>query len=131
VKQKTTIAVPANSIVEYSAGSVSGTFRARISTSREGYLDRKRRAKPSAPRAAPSNNAVVPPSGTLQVVAGITWGVALALWLNASIRAQTAAEASTSLFERVFDFIDVVEQQTLCQNEAFEQNIVSVYLLMS
>jgi hypothetical protein len=71
----------------------------------EGYLNRKRRAKPSAPRAAPSNNAVVPPSGTLLIVGGITWGVALALWLNASIRAQTAAETSTSLFERVFDFI--------------------------
>ena len=56
--------------------------------------------------AAPSNNAVVPPSGTLWVnVGGIGLPVALTLWLNASIRAQTAAETSTSLFERVFDFI--------------------------
>jgi hypothetical protein len=71
----------------------------------EGYLDRKRRAKPSAPRAAPSNITVVPPSGTLLIVGGIGWGTALAFWLNASIRAQTAAETITSLFERVFDFI--------------------------
>jgi hypothetical protein len=70
----------------------------------EGYLNRKRRAKPSAPRAAPSNIAVVPPSGTLLIDGGIGWGVPLALWLNAS-RAQTDAETSTSLFERVFDFI--------------------------
>jgi hypothetical protein len=69
------------------------------------HLDRKRRAKPSAPMAAPSNNAVVPPSGTLLIVGGIGLPVALTLWLNASIRAQTAAETSTSLFKRVFDFI--------------------------
>jgi hypothetical protein len=71
----------------------------------EGYLERKRRAKLSAPRAAPSNITVVPPSGTLLIVGGIGWRMALAFWLNASIRAQTAAETSTSLFERVFDFI--------------------------
>jgi hypothetical protein len=69
------------------------------------YLDRNRRAKPSAPRAAPSNIIVVPPSGTLQIDGGIGWGVALALWLNASISVQTAAETITSLFERVFSFI--------------------------
>jgi len=71
----------------------------------EGYLERKRRARPSAPRAAPSNITVVPPSGTLLIVGGIGSRAALTLWLNASIRAQTAAETSTSLFERVFDFI--------------------------
>jgi len=60
----------------------------------EGYLDRKRRAKPSAPRAAPSNITVVPPSGTLLIVGGR--GVAaLALWLNASIA--TAAKSIKSL----------------------------------
>ena len=45
----------------------------------KGYLDRKRRAKPSAPMAAPSNNAVVPPSGTLLIVGGIGWRVALGI----------------------------------------------------
>jgi hypothetical protein len=69
------------------------------------YLDRNRRAKLSVPRAAPSNIIVAPPSGTLLIDGGIGWGVALALWLNASIRAQTAPEASTSLFERVFNFM--------------------------
>ena len=69
------------------------------------YLDRNRRAKPSAPRAAPSNIIVAPPSGTVLIDGGIGWGAAPALWLNARIRAQAAAETSTSLFERVFDFI--------------------------
>jgi hypothetical protein len=68
------------------------------------YLLRKRRAIPSAPSAAPSNIIVAPPSGTLS--GGITWGAALALWLNASIRTQTATETSASLFETVFGFID-------------------------
>ena len=69
------------------------------------YLDRNRRAKPSVPRAAPSNIIVAPPSGTLLIDGGIGLGAAPALWLNASIRAQTAPETSTSLFERVFNFI--------------------------
>jgi hypothetical protein len=70
------------------------------------YLFKKRRAKPSAPTAAPSNIAVVPPSGTLTLAGGRGAGAAPALWLNASIRTQTATETSASLFETVFGFMD-------------------------
>ena len=71
----------------------------------KGYLDRKRRAKPSAPRAAPSNNAVVPPSGTLTPDGGIICGAALALWLNTSIRAQPIPNSTNFLVKIPFVLI--------------------------
>jgi hypothetical protein len=65
---------------------------------------------PSAPRAAPSNIIVAPPSGTLTIDGGIGWGAALALWLNANITAQPIPNNSTT-FPVTIPFVFIISPE--------------------